>query len=804
MTQKGSINVPAAMRQFNQWIVWKLVQFPGEPKPRKLPIEPLSGNAASSVDPSSWSSYDIACAVFLTGGYDGIGFVFSSSDPFFFLDLDGCRTGDEWNSGAFQVVNYLAGSSVEISQSGTGLHVVGYCRKAELADRRNVFRVDGVGKVEFYITGRFMAVGFGNWNADPTLDLTEHLKGFIPIREAGTSVDAAGWNGPRAGYTGPTDDETLIAMMLASSDRSANAMFGGKATLRQLWQADAVALGASWPDSAGQAGRAFDHSSADASLMQHLAFWTGADGERMQRLFGSSALGQRDKWKERGDYRARTINGAISKCSKIYDVVKTVTPGHVTMPGADASGQIVPVELSSVILTPQEQQTYFAECVFITSRGEILTPRNQYLNSTQFNGEYGGKIFLLDQDGKNTDEPWKAATRGRSFKVPVAQDVAFRPDRPSREMSVDDLGRTVINSFLKPNIKTTNGDVTRFFNHMALLFPDDRDRTIILSYMAACVQYPGKKFQWCPVVQGVKGNGKTFFMSAVGYAVGERYVHPVNAEELGANGVKFNSWLFGKLLIIVEEIFVRDRHHILESLKPLITNTRLEFQGKGKDQFAGDNRANFIMATNHKDAVPVDEEERRYAIFYTRQQSAEDLVRDGFLLSIGTGDDPADGAPTEYMRRLWDWFNDEGGKEAVAGWLASWTIPDEFNPATVLHRAPRTSAWKEARQRSRSPAEELIREEAASDTPGFRGGYVSSWAFQQALERAKIKLPGRSFLDVLSKAGYVLHPRLPDGRSRVALFTENQTKPRIYILRNHPEIMSDYPENSYKIAQGYG
>mgnify|MGYP000496936405 CR=1 FL=1 len=47
------------------------------------------------------------------------------------------------------------------------------------------------------------------------------------------------------------------------------------------------------------AGAAVDHvasgSEADAALMTHLAFWTGKDMPRMDRLFRMSGLGKRDK-----------------------------------------------------------------------------------------------------------------------------------------------------------------------------------------------------------------------------------------------------------------------------------------------------------------------------------------------------------------------------------------------------------------------------------------------------------------------------------------------------------------------------
>jgi primase-polymerase (primpol)-like protein len=52
------------------------------------------------------------------------------------------------------------------------------------------------------------------------------------------------------------------------------------------------------------------HSEADLALVAHLAFWTDADPDRIDRLFRSSGL-MREKW-ERADYRVRTIAKALA------------------------------------------------------------------------------------------------------------------------------------------------------------------------------------------------------------------------------------------------------------------------------------------------------------------------------------------------------------------------------------------------------------------------------------------------------------------------------------------------------------
>src|SRR3546814_9048286 len=61
----------------------------------------------------------------------------------------------------------------------------------------------------------------------------------------------------------------------------------------------------------------------------------------------------------------------------------------------------------------------------------------------------------------------------------------------------------------------------------------------------------------------------------------------------------------------------------------LFRSDRVEIQRKGVDQFTADNRANFILTSNHRDAINKTANDRRYAVFFTAQQSAEDKTRDG-------------------------------------------------------------------------------------------------------------------------------------------------------------------------------
>jgi len=61
-----------------------------------------------------------------------------------------------------------------------------------------------------------------------------------------------------------------------------------------------------------------DDSAADLALLGILKFYTQDEGQ-LERLFSASALGQRSKWRDRSDYRRRTIVRALQGLDEVYD-----------------------------------------------------------------------------------------------------------------------------------------------------------------------------------------------------------------------------------------------------------------------------------------------------------------------------------------------------------------------------------------------------------------------------------------------------------------------------------------------------
>jgi putative DNA primase/helicase len=138
-------NIPKELKDRPQWVVWKAV---GK-KPDKVPYSPRTGRKASSTDLMTWSTFEEAYSVYEKGGCAGVGFVFSSADPFTGIDLDECvdpATGEVavW---AMEIVRYFD-SYTELSATGTGIHVI---VRGEIPNRRK-------GEVEVYSSKRFFTV----------------------------------------------------------------------------------------------------------------------------------------------------------------------------------------------------------------------------------------------------------------------------------------------------------------------------------------------------------------------------------------------------------------------------------------------------------------------------------------------------------------------------------------------------------------------------------------------------------------------------------------------------------------------
>lgn len=261
----------------------------------KAPYNPNTGAKASPTDSETWGTFTEARRAYERGGYDGIGFVFAEDAGIAGVDLDKCRdkeTGQlaDW---AARIVERFAPCYVEVSPSGTGLHLLLLGMLPENGRRR-------MGQIEMYDGGRYFTV-----TGDT---LTGAVQTLEPRQEALDALYAELFPSkperPQKRVETPAaplalDDQALLA-------KASNPTTSAGRDFAALWAGDASA----YRDEKHPDGNL---SVADYHLARMLAWWARHDVPRIERLMRSSGLA-RDKWDTRrggSTYLAQTIDRAV-------------------------------------------------------------------------------------------------------------------------------------------------------------------------------------------------------------------------------------------------------------------------------------------------------------------------------------------------------------------------------------------------------------------------------------------------------------------------------------------------------------
>jgi hypothetical protein len=216
--------------------------------------------------------------------------------------------------------------------------------------------------------------------------------------------------------------------------------------------------------------------------------------------------------------------------------------------------------------------------------------------------------------------------------------------------------------------------IQRIKDHIKHLIEDPREQRIFLDWLAWVVQNPGKRVNWALLLQGVEGDGKSFFAFLIKTVMGMANVRMMNANVLeGA----FTGWAHGQCVAVIEEprLHGHNKYDIINRIKPYITNETVEIHPKGRDPYNVDNTTNYFLPTNFRDALPINENDRRYCVMFSRWQSRAELIE--FNLENPT-----------YYADLYSTIRDCAG--GLRRWLLEHEVSDDFPaggdaPVTKAH-----------------------------------------------------------------------------------------------------------------------
>lgn len=244
-------------------------------------------------------------------------------------------------------------------------------------------------------------------------------------------------------------------------------------------------------------------------------------------------------------------------------------------------------------------------------------------------------------------------------------------------------------------------NIERVNAHLAHLLKCKDEQRMLLDWLSWVVQNPGKHVNYAVLLQGVEGDGKSFFGELMRAVMGVSNVTMLNGSSIVTSD--FTDFAYGQCLACVEEVRIvgnkrgSDKWDAINRIKPFITNNIIEVHPKGKPIFNTVNTTSYLMFSNFKDALPLDENSRRYMVLFSRWQRKEDIRQ--FMLEHPS-----------YYERLYGAIEESAG--ALRQWLLNHEQHESFKPRGT---APETQALKVMINKSLPEFIQVLNDVIASD-----------------------------------------------------------------------------------------
>ena len=164
-------------------------------------------------------------------------------------------------------------------------------------------------------------------------------------------------------------------------------------------------------------------------------------------------------------------------------------------------------------------------------------------------------------------------------------------------------------------------------NHIArILCSNPAEARYFIDWLAFLIQYPGLLTECALVLYGIQGTGKTFISNLIRRLLGKVNVKSVRANQISS---EYNPWASDHKVVIFEEVRVsgQNRIEVMDNIKEMITNEDVAINRKYMDAYEMPNHTNYVINSNHPDAIPIDsEDDRRFLVFKSRPTSREQLM----------------------------------------------------------------------------------------------------------------------------------------------------------------------------------
>jgi hypothetical protein len=750
-------SVPEELRAINRWVCWRFVK---KKKPdgsinwAKVPFT-VTGQHASSTNPKTWASYDDVEQAYMLDDFDGIGLVLG--DDVQGIDLDDVRdpvTG-ELLPIAQEVLDKVEGYA-EISPSGTGIKVF---------SRTNLdaSRTKKEAGVELYREGRYFTVTGHAINGHARLPAEVQDLGWLVEKlwgdEIKASTDASeralelykapleGWDADRIRQEiGPHLDLEMHYEEWIRVGQALYHQFEGDDEGFELW--DEL-----FQDSPKYGGHEYGWErwrSFNAQRARGRGPVTLASILKMTKDQRRTGLLEEFKQKIETCSDARGLQeqvaAKIANTPEVSEMEREILAAAiqgrakdlgVKLPIATARGW---VKSRSSVTQSQAMPEWAQPWVYITEGDKFFnTDTKQEVTSKGFCVMFNRNMPFDTKGNREQADRWAVERWG----MPVVSHKAYIPNAG---LTFQMFGRQWVNLYRPESVPDVPHDyspedldaIDTVKRHFEVFLANERDRALLLSFVAHNVQQPGVKVRWAPYVHGVQGDGKSFFSELAAVAMGGQNVRSLNGSTLESN---FTDWAVGYALVAIEEMkqHGQNKYDIMNRLKTFITNSQIEIHPKGKASYTAPNVSNYIIFSNYLDGAPVDEGDRRYMFLSSRLTTAEAqrLTQE------------------DYFKRLFDAIH--GHQGAIRKWLLGYQLHQEFD---ANGRAPDTDVKRTVVEMNKGDLEPMAEDVIERGAEGVTKTVISSAHLIRALVSAGAEAPSTTRVNtLLTRLGYLFAMR---------------------------------------------
>lgn len=322
--------------------------------------------------------------------------------------------------------------------------------------------------------------------------------------------------------------------------------------------------------------------------------------------------------------------------------------------------------------------------VYDTSDDRFFDTKRKISTTQQgFNAMYDRKALTKKDvlDGRSSPTNTASALALNQFKITVVNGRRYEPGADPIFHRADGIFANTYPEHEIPELPEEllprdKKAIRRVKDHVRHLLAKPEERRILVDWLSWVVQNPGKHVNWAILLQGVEGDGKSFFAFLLRAVMGVSNVQMLNAHILES---PFTDWVVGQCVTCIEEVRLikaTNKFELLNRIKPFITNDVIEVHPKGKPTYDAMNTTSYLLFSNYRDALPLDDDGRRYCVLFSQWQSKDKL--DAFM-----EENP------DYYEKLYETIQECA--PALRKWLLEHEQAPTFKPKGV---APTTDAKK--------------------------------------------------------------------------------------------------------------